>query len=311
MLFRLYTGLNINKEKVDKITLNRDFTDIIKATLKQYRKAQMKLLRVAFLAIFVMIFIPVGLYHGNEILQKHPEAMIAISAPFVLGGFYAIFGLAISYWTDYEDFFKANLISNIIKDIDKNFTYVPKKIRDLDEAFGECSFFDRYDYLDKEDYISGAYNGILFDFAEFHFYSKSENFEGCVLSVKLEKKLDFELKLINKKLNFFKKLFSKFDNVDFNKIFAVKGGDMAQNMRILTPSFMEKLVMLNANKEFGHISAVFKDNKFYIYMENNKNLFEPYFFAKPTITFAKYYKYEILKILSLIDELGFAKKINL
>ena len=140
MLFRLYTGLNINKEKVDKITLNRDFTDIIKATLKQYRKAQMKLLRVAFLAIFVMIFIPVGLYHGNEILQKHPEAMIAISAPFVLGGFYAIFGLAISYWTDYEDFFKANLISNIIKDIDDNFTYIPKKIRDLDEAFGECSF---------------------------------------------------------------------------------------------------------------------------------------------------------------------------
>lgn len=299
-LFYIFTKIKIDKEKIAKITLNSDFYDVLEKTKQAHKKHKKVANILSSIGIFLIILVVFGYF-----LIENKAFFAAISIMISLFVTYLLLGIYMSSYREYMEFYKENFITFIIKDIDKDFQYTYEKIRDFDHTFSDVGIW-QYDGITKEDFITGKYNGILFEFAEFAFASKGCKQFGTILTCEFNKKFKHNLKIINKKLSFwsfFKKIRLKTENKDFNSIFDIKSDEEFEKYYLLSPSFMEKLVDINNSGKFGFISVVFKDGKIYVFGESGRDLFEAYTTFEPTLELAKYYKMMILEILSIIDEL--------
>ena len=281
------------KNSKNSILDDENLSQSIKIGKKKFYNAQ----KILFLAILILSLI---IY--SSIVNAVYHALIAMPVVVFFGFF------AVNVWTNYYEFYKNDFIRNIVKSLDENFEYIHKKEHIENEKTPEFGLFFRYDgsNFNKEDFISGIYKGVEFEFCEYNFIGLNTEFYAQFLTCNFYKDFKSNLKILNKKIKFWQLgKAKKFDNVEFNKMFKIIADDEVEARYLLSPSFMEKLCKLNANGNFGFVSAAFKDNKFYLFFENNKNLFEPHlFFKKPSVKIAEFYKSEILEILSVIDELN-------
>ena len=271
--------------------------------LKEYRKF---IFREFFFMFCTCVLVPCAIYFGGKFsggIFANNQIPPAIFMPYIIFVGWIHIGRMWNASIDYTNFFKDNFIFQILKTIDENFKYTHEKVLYDDDELENIGII-MYDITDKEDFISGNYHGLNFEFAEFHYYANSANREGAVFSCEFYKDFKYDLKIINKKIWKQKIDFDKLDDTEFNKIFDVETTDKTETRFLLSFSFMERLCKINANENFGFVSAAFKNGKFYLFLENSKNLFEPSFFFAPSIAQAHYFRDEFLEILSVIDELN-------
>ena len=183
--------------------------------------------------------------------------------------------------------------------------------------------------IKSEDRIAGVYCGIKFSLSEVHsngrFYMKTDNpliaaimlikifydnymdFDGNVLICELAKKTSGKTIVVSRELN--AKIFGAkemMDDVDFMRDFRVFADDKVEARYLLTPAFMERLREINreTSGEFS-LSAVFMDERLYLFLKGAPDLFETTLFGRPaSIELAREYQTLIRKILSLIETLG-------
>ena len=108
------------------------------------------------------------------------------------------------------------------------------------------------------------------------------------------------------------------DDTLFNDEFRVFTVDKVEARYLLTPVFMKRLRELK-EKFAGEMgaSAVFMDDKFYLFLNGVENRFETTIFSlPPSLEDAAQIKKEISELLSIIDELNlsldiFKQEVNL
>ncbi|MDA3043398.1 MULTISPECIES: DUF3137 domain-containing protein [unclassified Campylobacter] len=292
----IFSIIKNNRPKFDKIWLKEDFGEVLRATRKAHKKCQ-KLLAMEFCFwLFTCIIGPFSTFYFSEVFPKNSLIFAAIF-PVLIFLSCVHFCRAEVFFGDYKEIFKQNFINQIVKDINPNFSYRHAKINITNSGVY------RYDYTMKEDFISGEYKGVKFELAEFCKDNTYTSLKGAIFMCEFYKDFKFNLKIENKKI----KLFHNgeiLDNVEFNDIFTVSATDKIETRYLLSLSFMERLTQIAKNPNFGIVSSAFSENKFYVFMENGKDLFEPYILYTPDFDLAKYYKSEILALLCIIDELN-------
>ncbi|MBP3207025.1 MAG: DUF3137 domain-containing protein [Campylobacter sp.] len=289
----IFIQIRLNRQKLAKISLNWDFSEILQNIQKDHAKCKRKIFMEFAFAFFTFVIIPFGIF---EISNRNEFALVGL-IPWFMVLIFVHFGRIQLFWTEYKRLFKQNFISQIVKDINPNFSY------QYDKFLTKNSGILRYDYTRNEDFIGGKYENVDFELVEFYKGDTYKKQKGAIFACDFYKDFDFDLKIENKKIQMFENT-EVLDNIEFNEIFIVTGKDKVEIRYLLTPSFMERLLQIAKNPDFGIVSAAFSQNKFYVFLENNKDLFEPYLFFAPNLYLAKYYKMEILNFLSLIDELN-------
>lgn len=270
-----------------------EYYSVIKFCLKQ----------VCFMLI-LCVFVPYVIYKTSQI---NGMLIFVMLMPFVIFVFWFFMSKFTLRWNEYVKFYKEIYIGEIVRSIDKNFSFYYKKYDDSYTKFGDMGI-PRYVGTEKEDFISGNYKNVNFEYAEFcgvvdiriWFYV----YRGIIFSCDFYKDFKFNTKIINKKILHTIANLDKLDNVEFNDFFHIISQDKIEARYLLTPSFMERLNRLNSSGKFKFVSAAFLDSKFYLFAENNKNLFEVEVFIPPNLKQAQYFRSEIVEILSIIDELN-------
>jgi len=227
----------------------------------------------------------------------------------------------------YYKFYKEIFVRAVIKDIDAGLKYDPYTGMQ-EEEFQKFRIY-RKSRIKSEDRITGVYCGIKFSLSEVHsngrFYMKTDNpliaaimlikifydnymdFDGNVLICELAKKTSGKTIVVSRELN--AKIFGEkemMDDVDFMRDFRVFADDKVEARYLLTPAFMERLREINreTSGEFS-LSAVFMDERLYLFLNGAPDLFETTLFGRPaSIELAREYQTQIRKILSLIETLG-------
>ena len=185
-----------------------------------------------------------------------------------------------------------------------------------------------------EDLISGTYNGVKFNLSEaidipndaklnfgdsaalnllsaiVFVWKKMKDiqaFSGSILVCEFYKKFSGQTIIASRTLN--TKFLGKKEQMDdtlFNDEFRVFTVDKVEARYLLTPAFMAHLRELK-EKFAGEMgaSAVFMDDKFYLFLNGAENRFETtLFLLPPNLEDAKQIKKEISKLLLIIDELN-------
>lgn len=227
----------------------------------------------------------------------------------------------------YYKFYKEIFVRAVINDIDAGLKYDPYTGMQ-EEEFQKFRIY-RKSRIKSEDRIAGVYCGIKFSLSEVHsngrFYMKTDNpliaaimlikifydnymdFDGNVLICELAKKTSGKTIVVSRELNA-KILGEKemMDDVNFMRDFRVFADDKVEARYLLTPAFMERLREINreTSGEFS-LSAVFMDERLYLFLNGAPDLFETTLFGRPaSIELALEYQTQIRKILSLIETLG-------
>lgn len=273
---------------------NEDLLNSIEKTKQEFKKFRIFVFKEIFMMFCTCVCVPyivfsyVKFFVDNPVLQ-----MLFLPYLYMVGWFHL--GRIFHKNIDYENFFKENFVIEAIKNIDKNFVYEKESFFDYDEL--ENTGILNYCF---SDFISGNYKGLNFRFAEYSL----QNSYGAVLSCEFYKDFKYNLTIKNKEIYSSTMKSDKLDNTQFNDFFDIITTDKIETRFLLSFSFMERLCKINANENFGFVSAAFKNGKFYLFLENSKNLFEPSFFFAPSIAQAHYFRDEFLEILSVIDELN-------
>lgn len=271
----------------------REYFSFIKFCLKQ----------IAFLLILCVI-IPYIVYKFTKINELF---IFVISMPFIIFIFWFFMSRIMLRDEEYVKFYKEIYIGGIVRSINKNFSFHHKKHDDFHTNFGDIGLY-RYNQTNKEDFISGKHKNVDFEYAEFFgtidYYYWVHIYRGIIFSCDFYKDFKFNTKVINKKIVHTNTKLDKLDNIEFNRFFDIVSGDKIEARYLLTPSFMERLNKLNLCGKFKFVSCAFLDSKFYLFAENGKNLFESNIFIPPNLKQAKYFRDEILEVLSIIDELN-------
>ena len=226
----------------------------------------------------------------------------------------------------YYKFYKEIFVRAVIKDIDAGLKYDPYTGMQ-EEEFQKFRIY-RKSKIKSEDRITGAHCGIKFSLSEVHsngrfymgtdnplmaaimlikiFYDNYMDFDGNVLICELAKKTSGKTIVVSRELN--AKIFGEkemMDDVDFMRDFRVFADDKVEARYLLTPAFMERLREINreTSGEFS-LSAVFMDERLYLFLNGAPDLFETTLFGRPaSIELACEYQTQIRKILSLIETL--------
>ena len=306
--------------------------DVVSQTLTEQKACAKAFNRYYYLSIAVILaIIPIGLYLDGV---KVDTPLIKIAE--FLGAliFFQIFWIFLMHCASqeteaeirYYKFYKEIFVRAVINDIDAGLKYDPYTGMQ-EEEFQKFKIY-RKSRIKSEDRITGVYCGIKFSLSEVHsngrFYMKTDNpliaaimlikifydnymdFDGNVLICELAKKTSGKTIVVSRELN--AKIFGEkemMDDVDFMRDFRVFADDKVETRYLLTPAFMERLREINreTSGEFS-LSAVFMDERLYLFLNGAPDLFETTLFGRPaSIELAREYQTQIRKILSLIETL--------
>lgn len=241
-----------------------------------------------FLILFFVIF------------SNHVEANIIAFTAF---GYFAG-GAFIYRWLikDYTSEFKDKIIAPLIKEIDANLNY-SANLHIPQEHFNRSSLFTSTpDRVSGNDYVRGKIDGINIEFSDFHAEKKHKDSKGRTswstifkgLFIVSEFNKNFSAKTVVlpdsaqstfgdfiggwlQSNNFGRDALVKMDNVEFEKEFVVYSNDQIESRYILTHTMMQRI--LNYQKRSQEkLYLSFVNNKIYIAIAYNKDLFEPSIF---------------------------------
>ena len=256
------------------------------------KKLASKLITI-FITIAVIVVIAILFYGKIDELSA-----------FMLFGGIAIGGFIYSFSIKgYASDFKVKIIAPLIHAIDTNLDYHPSQHVSQREFERSYLFKDRIDRYSGNDLVSGSVDSVAIKFSDIHAQKvtrdskgrehRSTIFKGLFLVAEFNKSLhsktivlpDQAEKLFGSLLgswlqanNFTQEDLVKMDNSEFEKNFVVYGSDQIESRYILTHSMMQRV--LDYKKKVGkNISLSFIDEKLYIAIHYNEDLFEPTVFT--------------------------------
>ncbi len=254
-------------------------------------KLKKQIINIATIYTVVFVFLAFLLLkniHNTEAYVFSAIAYIAIGA-----------GIYKYLIKDYTAQFKSLIIEPLIKEIDKNLSYMPNA-HIAKENFTRSRLFTTHpDKLGGNDYIRGKIDGIKIELSDLHAQKKHKDskgrtswstiFQGLFIVCEFNKHLKSQTVILpDSAQNAFGTLIGnwlqannisrnelvKMDNVAFEKEFVVYSNDQIEARYILTHTLMSKL--LNFKKKSKHpLYISFLGGKIYMAIEYNKDLFEP------------------------------------
>jgi hypothetical protein len=218
----------------------------------------------------------------------------------ILGLGYYFFFVVKKQFKEYRNYFKQNVVKNIVKLIDPQWQYnATGRISETD--YNRSQLFNRrIDSYDGDDLVSGTIDKTDFKFSELHTQYKTTKtdsdgktetdwhtvFKGLFAHADFNKEINGRTFVLPEHAS---KQFSKFgmsisdggktelvklENPEFEKIFKVYGTDQIESRYVLTPTMME--AMVNIYKKYDRrVYFSFIGSRVYVAMSFNKDLFEP------------------------------------
>ena len=98
----------------------------------------------------------------------------------------------------------------------------------------------------------------------------------------------------------------KFENKEFNQMFTSYASNEQEAFYLITPHFMEKILLLKAQLE-GELLIGFIDNQLHIALNSNKDLFEPSLWKEVDSSYQEEVLNDLKIVTSIIDELDLTK----
>ena len=200
--------------------------------------------------------------------------------------------------------FKSQIIARLVALVDKSLKYHPES-GFPEEVYTQSGIIrGRVDWYKSEDYFEGSVGGVPICFAEVHAKTRENDhqtgqetyydlFRGLLFAADFNK--NFSSRLIILPDIFNGNIFGvgeklarqlappkaeiiKLEDPEFEKYFAVFGFDQVEARYILSTSLMHRI--LEFRKKHKALVISFADNRVYIGIMWNKNLFEPRIFRK-------------------------------
>ena len=255
---------------------------------------------ILFLVLPIVLFVPVsalleGSFEGLPFLLLAPLGIVAI----------VFFVRAFSLKKKYVERFKNEVVREIVRAINPEWTYAPAQCITPTEYVQSELFQQPYDRYRGDDLIQGAIEKTDFRCSELHTEYKTVThdkdgkqqetwhtiFKGLFFHADFNKNIqgktfvepDTAERLFGK---FGQKLQAstkgrlvKLENPEFEKLFAVFSTDQIEARYILTPAIMEAMVRIH--KQYKRkMYLAFKGTRVYVAMSFTKNLFEPKIMGK-------------------------------
>ncbi len=235
---------------------------------------------------------------------------------------------------DYTNDFKFKIIAPLIKAIDKNLTYSPSLHLPSHYFVQSKLFTSEPDRITGNDYVQGTIDNVAIKFSDLQVETKHENSKGneeyttifmglfivsefnknfhgrtVILPDTAQKTFGDYLGHLLQQNNFQRADLVKMDNPAFEKEFVVYGTDQIEARYILTPAFMEKLLILKKRSKHP-VSVSFVNKNIHIAIEYNKDLFEPsVFHSLLKYKIAMEYIQTLHLAVGIIEELKLNKKL--
>ncbi len=267
---------------------------IIKELEIQRLKIKKKLL---FLILFnILVFIISLLLYNNDIINE--------SYIFIL-----LFILLISYTIGYKTItqgyaqkFKFGVIDPLLHAIDPNLHYNPSSHIPLHTIQEGKLFGTQINHIQGKDFVTGSIDSIAISFSDVTLDIKQTTvankkdpnhrvtlFKGLYIITQSPKKFhgstivlpDTAQHIVGEYIGHIVQSYNtqygeliKMDNIEFEKKFVVYATDQIEARYLLTPSIMEKILLLQKHAKHP-IYLSFVNNNIHIAVAYNKNLFEP------------------------------------
>jgi len=242
------------------------------------------------------------------------------------------------YTKGYVSEFKTKVIYKVIKFIDENLEYNPASCISRETYYASKLFQRSVDRYNGDDLVYGYVDKTKIVFSELHTEYESQhtdskghtsrqyhtifrgifftadfnkNFIGetVVLPDTAQKMFGSWLGNILQSWNFTRDQLIKLEDPEFERLFAVYGTDQVEARYILSTSLMQRIVEFK-KKTRRDIRLSFINNKVYVAISYNKNLFEPKLF-KTLLDFnviREYYE-DLMLAVSIVDELNLNTRI--
>lgn len=282
---------------VDQDNLKEVYERELKPKLQVLDALRKKVVRRQLLVLLCIVLLAGWFLSGT--IETQPVVFWILFAVLVGGAIY--FGVkAGSMWRDYRGRYKEEVVREIVRLIDPEWTYAPDQMISPHEYQQSDLFRRSYDRYRGDDLISGTLDKTDFRCSELHTeyrdvsYDKDGKrkerwvtiFRGLLFHADFNKHIkgqtyiepDTAERLFGKWGQKFqmssKGKLVKLEDRDFEKLFAVYATDQTEARYILTPAIMEALV--NIRKQFGrkmHLSFI--GARVFVALHFSKSLFEP------------------------------------
>ncbi|NLK66115.1 MAG: DUF3137 domain-containing protein [Campylobacteraceae bacterium] len=219
--------------------------------------------------------------------------------------------------------FKNSVIRKIIQNINENLVYEPSLYMSLSD-FNRTNIYKFPDTYSGNDLIYGKIKGVDIKFSDIYSQERVETvdekgnthvsyktiFSGIFFIADFHKKFSSQTYVLSNKFGFKFGSRAHMDNSEFEDEFRTYTDDQINARYILTPNLMEQILK---TKELFNcpLNIAFLDNQIYIYIEFNKDSFEPDIFqtllGENSIVLK--YKREISNLINLVEELNLNTKI--
>lgn len=244
--------------------------------LNQLRKSTVKKIIIVLLPLIIFNVLAI-----RQIIESSPDMFqIYIFVLIISIMIYTVlYRLVIK---KYRKKFKIEMMSIAIEEFGHPLEYsmegLPKRVAEKTNMFG------RFTVYKSEDLVSGSIDGVSFESSDV----KLGYYTGSGKNRRYVRVCHGQLYVFDFPKNFTSKLILrernilspsglkrvKLESIEFNKQFYIYSDNEHEAFYILTPHFMEKLMILE-KRHPGNLFLAFDQNRLYIGIDNNLNRFEP------------------------------------
>ena len=240
---------------------------------------------------------------GYAVVSLILLSLTPIPMEFIAFAFFGIGGITYHFLSkDYVKEFKQNVISPLIKAIDKRLHY-SSEIHVSQHLFERSKIFtSSIDRLSGNDYVKGVVDGTKIEFSDLHAEKRHKNskgsdnwstiFQGLFIVAEFNKEFKGNTVILPdhaqstfgdlvgnwlQSNNLNREELVKMDNPEFEDEFVVYSNDQIEARYILSHSLMSKLLIFT-KKSKHPVSVSFIRNHIHLAIAYNKDLFEPSIF---------------------------------
>ena len=289
-----------------------DLENLEKDRLSIVRKLKSSIFFVALISIAVLIII---------YKQTYDFTISIFVAGFCAISLYGIFKSNLT--KNFNAKFKNQVVKTTISNINKNLVYEPNLYMSFSD-FNRSGIYKYPDTYSGNDLIYGEIDGVDVKFSDVFLKEKIEFvdnrgfvhteyrniFSGIFFMADFHKNFSSQTYVLGNKFGYKFGNRAYMDDSKFEKVFKTYTNDQINARYILTPKLMEQILK---TKELFNcpLNIAFLDYQIYIYMELNKDSFEPDIFYSliGENSLVLRYRNEISNLINLVKELNLNSKI--
>jgi len=283
--------------------------------LEPLKVAQKKVQRYLLTSFLALGFIVFYLLQNSSALNFNFGAYSSFLVPIGIGVFVVARIIVNFVAKRYKSRFKTDVSSIVIKSFFPDSTYNPGK-HVAEDVFRNSNLYSNYNRYNGEDHVKALIDGQRLEFSELNVRYKARKsdrnvFYGVFAAMTIDNTAGFRISL---KPDYAERYLGRFlgrmgqsislgkedklvelESPAFEKSFAIRSNDQVQARKFLTPSTMQKILLLKT-KYKDELAFSVRSNMLYVAFHSKKNLFEPNIFGRV-------YSYKELQELCLLFEL--------